>query len=97
MLAPIAIPIVMLAKLAERAGLIKRTADLTAEDVEGYLLDFAEGRGGDWDWDDFTCIPITAPSLEEIRQKAAALELPFSERERMRLQELIEEVRLLKR
>ncbi|HEY1125701.1 MAG TPA: hypothetical protein VGE65_08710 [Sphingobium sp.] len=97
LLAPIAIPIALLAELAGRVGLIRRTADLTADDVESYLIDFAEGRSGDWDWDDFTGIPITAPALEKIRREAAALDLPFSEQEHMRLRELIEEVRLLKR
>ncbi len=69
----------MLVLLGQRLFGWKKTADLTARDVEGYLQDFVEGRGGDWDWDDFTSIPVTDPTLEQVRREAAAVNLPLDE------------------
>ena len=67
LLAPLVIPVILLIVLAERLFGLKSSADLTARDVEGYLQDFLEGTGGDWDRDDFTSIKITDPSLDAIR------------------------------
>ena len=57
--------------LIERVVAIKvisSPADLTPEDVEICLRDFLDGRGGAWDWDDFTSIRITDPTLLQIGQ-----------------------------
>ena len=92
LLAPIAIPIIMLIVFAEGIFGLKTSADLTARDVESYLKDFLDGSGGDWDWDDFTSIPITDPSLEAIREEAAWVELPLTEDGRATLCHLLEQV-----
>src|SRR4051812_21981368 len=78
LLIPIVVPIAVIVALATRFGLLKGTADLTAEDVEGYLADFLNGRGGDWDWDDFTSVPITDASLDHIREVASSVQLPLT-------------------
>src|SRR3954447_4532405 len=54
LLAPLAVPAILLIVLAERLFGLKASEDLTARDVEDYLRDFLEGTGADWDWDDFT-------------------------------------------
>jgi len=95
LLAPVAIPIILFVKLAERIFGLKTSADLTARDVEGYLRDFLDGTGGDWDWDDFTCIPITDPTLEGIREEAAGVELPLTEDGRATLRHLLQQVRAM--
>jgi len=94
LLAPIAIPIILLIKLAEVLGL-KTSANLTAQDVEAYLQDFLDGRGGEWDWDDFTSIPITDPELEDIRRGALDVDLPLDDQGRTQLQSLLDRVRQL--
>lgn len=48
----------------------KRTVDRSAPEVVGFLRDFLEGSGGEWDWDQFESVPITDPDLERIRQQA---------------------------
>lgn len=93
LLAPIAIPIILVIKLAERFFGLKTSVGLTAQDVESYLRDFLEGTGGDWDWDDFTSIPITDPTLEGIREEAAMVPLPLDEEGEATLRRLLEEVR----
>jgi hypothetical protein len=40
------------------------------EYVINYLEKFIAGAEGDWDWDDFSSIPLTDPKLESIRQRA---------------------------
>jgi len=54
-------------------------AKLSASEVTTYLRNFIEGRGGEWDWDDFTSVPIADPSLESIRKRAAEVELPAAD------------------
>ena len=73
----------------------KNSADLTAEDVIGYLEEFIEGREGDSDWDDSTSIPITDPSLDRIRLEAASVALPLTEDGRATLRRLAEQVRAM--
>jgi hypothetical protein len=93
LLAPLAIPIILLIVLAERLFGLKTSADRTARDVEGYLRDFLEGTGGDWDWDDFTSVKITNPGLDAIRDEAASVSLPLTEGGRATLRDLLEQVR----
>jgi hypothetical protein len=73
-LAPLAIPAVLIVIFAQRFLGLKKTADLTAAEVVAYLENFISGDGGDWDWDDFTSIPITDTALEAIRVEAAGID-----------------------
>ena len=95
LIAPVAIVAVILVKTASRLFGLKDTEDLTAEDVVGYLEDFIEGRGGEWDWDDFCCIPITDPPLEAIGQEAARVRLPLDEAGGAELRALLARARSL--
>jgi hypothetical protein len=95
LLAPLVIPIILLIRLAERVLGLKASVDLRAHDVESYLRDFLDGTGGDWDWDDFTSIPITDPTLEGIREEAALVPLPLDAKGEATLRGLLEEVRAL--
>ena len=95
LLAPIAIPVALVVQLAGWLFGLKMTADLTARDVEGYIHDFLTGSGGDWDWDDFACIPITDPDLDRIREGAASVRLPVTEEGRATLHQLLESVRAI--
>jgi hypothetical protein len=81
LLAPIAIPIAILAGLLPG----KKTVDRTPEDVVGYLTDVLEGTGGEWDWDDFECVPITDPDLDDIRRRAALAGPPDADVATLRL------------
>jgi len=66
-LAPLLVPVGLVAQLLP----FKKTIDRTPEEVAGFLGDFIEGTGGDWDWDEFETVPITDPELDLIRQEAA--------------------------
>ena len=80
LLAPIALPIALIAGLLPG----KKTVDRTPEDVAGYPRDFISGTGGEWDWDDFESVPITDPRLESIRQRAARAAPPNPDLEALR-------------
>lgn len=95
LLAPFAIPVILLIKLAERLLGLKTSVDLTAQEVESYLRDLVEGTGGDWDWDDFTSIPITDLTLEGVREEAALVPLPLDAEGEATLRRLLEKVRAL--
>lgn len=95
LLAPLVIPLILLVKLAEQLFGLKTTADLTVAEVEGYLKDFLDGGGGAWDWDDFTSIPITDPSLERIREEALLVQLPLGDEGEKALRNLLEQVRAM--
>ena len=66
LLAPIALPFALLAGLWPG----KKTVDRSADEVAGFLRDFLDNSGGQWDWDEFESVPITDPELERIRQQA---------------------------
>lgn len=93
LLAPLAIPIILIITLAQRLLGLKTTVDLAAQEVEIYLRDFLEGTGRDWDWDDFTSIPITDKTLETFRVEAASVPLPLNAEGEATLQRLLQEVR----
>ena len=95
LLAPVVIPVILLILLAERLFGLKTSHDLTPRDVESYLRDFLDGAGGDWDWDDFTSIAITDPTLERIREEAASVPLPLDDEGEAALRRLLEQVREL--
>ena len=58
-------------------------------EVATYLRDFIEGTGGEWDWDDFTSVPIADARLEAIRQEAGSIPLPVDEAGFDRLRDLL--------
>jgi len=64
---------------------MSKTKDRTAGEVAAYLRDFIEGVGGDWDWDDFECVPITNPDLDRIRREAAMAGPPGADLAKLRL------------
>lgn len=95
LIAPIVIPMVVLLLLGARLFGLKLTADRTPKDVESYLRDFLDGRGGDWHWDDFTSIRITDPTLDAIREQAQYVDLPLDGSGRATLEQLLEQVRAM--
>ncbi len=95
LLAPLAIPIIVLIVVAHRLFGLKTSKDRTAGEVEVYLRDFLDGIGGAWDWDDFTSIEITDPQLDAIREEAAWVSLPLTEAGRATLRDLLVHVRAL--
>jgi len=66
----------------------ERGAELSADEVAGYIDDVLQGRGGAWDWDDFTSIPIADPQLDELRQEAQMVNLPLDAGGRTKLETL---------
>ena len=64
---------------------------LIPKEAVQYLRDFLNGTGGLWDWDDFVSIPIADPRLEDIRRRAARLDLPIADDETGPLKELLME------
>jgi hypothetical protein len=85
----VAIPLAALAALVSSIFGLK--AKLSASEVATYLRDFIEGGGGAWDWDDFTSVPIGDPRLEEIRRRAAAIDIPVTGEGSAMLRELLVE------
>ncbi|WP_143755003.1 hypothetical protein [Caulobacter sp. BP25] len=55
LLAPIAVPLALLASFWHG----KKTVDRSADEVAGFLRDFLDNNGGEWDWDEFESCPIT--------------------------------------
>jgi hypothetical protein len=66
LLAPIAVPLALLVSLWPG----KKTVDRSPDEVAGFLRDFLDNSGGEWDWDEFESVPITDPELEHIRLQA---------------------------
>mgnify|MGYP001309513816 CR=1 FL=1 len=46
---------------------------LSREDVIKYIREFLEGSGEQWDWDDFTSVPLDDPTLERVRLECVSL------------------------
>lgn len=59
------------------------------------IREFLAGRGGEWDWDEFTSCSLRDPQLDSIRQRARAVELPVGDDERLSLEGLAEEAERL--
>ena len=93
LLAPVAIPIGLVVITALRVFGWKDTTNLTARDVETYLRDFIEGTGGEWDWDDFTSIPITNPILDAVREEAMWVSTSVDDEGVAVLRQLLDQVR----
>lgn len=66
LLAPLAVPLALLAGVWPG----NKTVDRSADEVAGFLRDFLHNSGGQWDWDEFESVPITDPELEQIRLRA---------------------------
>ena len=73
-LLPVAVPVILFLKLFG----IGQSIDRSADEVAGFIRDFIKGTGGEWDWDDFICVPIKAPELDSIRAETSMVELPLS-------------------
>ncbi|WP_051121292.1 hypothetical protein [Sphingomonas elodea] len=85
----------MLLIFIQRLFGFKRSADLNPVDVARYLSDFLDGSGEEWDWDDFTSIPISDHTLDRIRQEADAVPLPLTTHGEAQLRALLARVRAL--
>jgi hypothetical protein len=84
-LLPLAIPVILLLKLFN----IGQSTERSAEEVAGYIRDFLNGSGRDWDWDDFTSVTIESPSLDSIRDEACMIDLPLTAVGSDKLKELL--------
>jgi hypothetical protein len=89
--------VVVLLPIAALAVLFGSAEKRKPSEVASYLRNFINGDGGEWDWDDFTSVPIADPLLESIRRRAAAVELPVTERGAATLRGLLAEVERLDR
>jgi len=85
----VAVPLAAVAGLASWMFGLKEK--MSASEVATYLRNFVEGGGGDWDWDDFTSVPIANPQLDDIRRRAAAVDLPVTDQGLTILRELLAE------
>lgn len=65
LLLPVIVPVVFVASLFG-----KKTEDRNADEVAGFLRDFINDEGGEWDWDEFESVAITDAELEAIRREA---------------------------
>jgi len=55
-------------------GIIRGDIERSREEVTRYIEDFISQKGREWDWDDFTSIPIRDPRLEEIRLRCISID-----------------------
>jgi hypothetical protein len=51
--------------------------DPTLEEIEKTISNFLQGTGGEWEWDDFTGIPLRDPKLDKIREQCADLQYTY--------------------
>jgi hypothetical protein len=65
----VAVPLALIAGLVSKV--FELEAKMSAGEVAKHLREYIEGTGGEWDWDDFTTVPIADPQLDDIRRKAA--------------------------
>jgi hypothetical protein len=87
--AAIIIPLALVVKLVTMP--FERPVQRTAGEVARYIRDFIDGTGGEWDWDDFECIPIADPVLEAIRERASRVMEPVDADGMATLRSLLEE------
>ena len=60
-----------------------KKSNLSKAEVTNILENFVEGRGGVWDWDDFTLgMSLDDEQLESIRERVARLSEEFPHRTR---------------
>lgn len=65
--------------------------------VARYIRDFIDNTSGEWDWDDFSSIPLADPRLEAIRTAACDVSLPCGDEELAELEALFSEAQSLAR
>ena len=70
-------------------------AERTPGEVAGYIRDFLDDTGGEWDWDDFTSVELKDPALDLIRMEADLVWLPLNQEGRTKLESLYAEARRL--
>jgi hypothetical protein len=90
-----ALLVIVALPVAVLAGLFGSREKRNPDEVAAYLRNFIDGKGNEWDWDDFTSVPIADQTLEAIRQKAAAVDLPVTDRGLATLRELLGETERL--
>lgn len=76
MAAIVFIPIAIVLKLVTMP--FERPITRTPAEVARYLRDFLDGSGGEWDFDDFSSVPIADPRLDTIRERASRFNGPKS-------------------
>ena len=91
----IALPFFIVLKLIVMP--FERPIERSPAEVAKYLSDFLNGTGGDWDWDDFVSIEIADSRLEDIRQRAASLDLPMTSDQTEPLKALVRDAEPLAR
>jgi hypothetical protein len=69
--------------------------DREPAEVAQFISNFLSGTGGEWDWDDFTSVPITNPALEAIRAEAEMVQLPLNSTGRLALESLLKRTKAL--
>jgi hypothetical protein len=82
--------------LALFASLLSAPSKRTPGEVAGYIRDFIEGTGSEWDWDDFISMPIADPLLEAIRLEARRIPLPVTQLGMMKLEDLFTRAEAIK-
>ena len=92
----LAVPLIVLAiPLAALAALISAVFGLkerrSAAEVATYIRNFLNEEGDAWDWDDFTSVEIADPNLEDIRRRAASVDLPTTDEGTAALEHLLTE------
>ena len=91
--AAILIPLAILLKLVTMP--FERPITRTPTEVARYLRDFIDGSGGEWDFDDFTSIPIADARLDSIRERASRFNGPMSDEGMAELRALLREAEAL--
>ncbi len=92
LLAPLLIPLLLITVvvflpvalgrgLLQRLGWLKpdEPIELRPEELAGYLRDLIEGKGNDWDWDDFENMKLKDPVLDSIRHEACMAGPPHAD------------------
>ena len=59
-----------------------RMPDPSIEEIIKTISDFIEGKGGEWDWDDFTTIPLRNPDLERIRKECFEIHYKYPDKDK---------------
>lgn len=93
MAALIVVPVAIIVKLVILP--FERPVERSAQEVADYLRDFLNDTSGDWDFDDFTSIPIADPRLDSIRERASALTDPLTDQSIEELKALLAEAEAL--
>ena len=94
MAAIVFIPIAIVLKLVTMP--FERPITRTPAEVARYLRDFLDGSGGEWDFDDFSSIPIADARLDSIRERASRFNGPKSDHGISELKSLLAEAEALR-